>query len=759
MKKGDVLGVARIAGIMASKRCADLIPLCHPIAITGVTVDVELVPAKEEKPDDLQVGERGHRSLPLRTAHASGVVAGSGHLAGRAKRMPEVDIRGGGSTLGASTLRGTRGNNTLVSDNREGAGVLVARSAAGGDVTVVKGKSEGRVGANRVAGVGARSALIGGHNTEAIGGRTLDLDLSDPADVVVVSNSGRARRVTSGVTVDQAGKVSSREPPGLPVRSRLSNSFLKIATTSGSKLRINNACWIYSSKVRRRRELNPLVITKVHILDLGVRSGWARHRRQVVDRRAGGNGISDDKSTRSKRLRILISKKNVRFLGFLRAGLVVRQRWIEDASHCSLRSDRKPITNSGPVVAVKLNTLGKREWKPCVIVPHRANRRHGVSLRSRVDFSLFPCKAVSLAQADDAILSSRTSRRRSWTRRCRATTTTRPNRKLLRLVAVSKPLHPSAGTSVLPHREAVEINKRATHETREAPEFRSSNPGDVGRAPKPDMDVLQRRRGQIENPFKNINDGADEVPPREPYDVDNSVVDNDRSLRDMEDDEFGTVAELGSNHRDTSTDAVSSVANGVPPGVGNTARLEIAGILRATKVSREEVQEVKPKVQPAWSDEPDEEVDPWADEPVVREAPNAAGSLVKDGPGRRELADDCVLDNDKKGENDGEDGEESEMLLANSISDVPSSGLPLPGIHGGSVQEVSKAPKDFGRIEISATVTCDGKTGVEMEALTAATVAALTAYDMCKAVDKGMVMSGVRVVEKKGGKSGDWRMD
>ena len=49
-----------------------------------------------------------------------------------------------------------------------------------------------------------------------------------------------------------------------------------------------------------------------------------------------------------------------------------------------------------------------------------------------------------------------------------------------------------------------------------------------------------------------------------------------------------------------------------------------------------------------------------------------------------------------------------------------------------------------------------GKTGVEMEALTAVQVGLLTIYDMCKAVDRGMVMTNVRVLEKHGGKSGDW---
>lgn len=59
-------------------------------------------------------------------------------------------------------------------------------------------------------------------------------------------------------------------------------------------------------------------------------------------------------------------------------------------------------------------------------------------------------------------------------------------------------------------------------------------------------------------------------------------------------------------------------------------------------------------------------------------------------------------------------------------------------------------------ILIHATCKLAGQTGVEMEALTAASVAALTVYDMCKAVDKRMIIEGIRVLEKKGGKSGDW---
>lgn len=59
------------------------------------------------------------------------------------------------------------------------------------------------------------------------------------------------------------------------------------------------------------------------------------------------------------------------------------------------------------------------------------------------------------------------------------------------------------------------------------------------------------------------------------------------------------------------------------------------------------------------------------------------------------------------------------------------------------------------QVEIEARVSTTGKTGVEMEALTAVTVAALTVYDMCKAVDRGMQIQAVRLVRKTGGKSGD----
>jgi cyclic pyranopterin phosphate synthase len=75
---------------------------------------------------------------------------------------------------------------------------------------------------------------------------------------------------------------------------------------------------------------------------------------------------------------------------------------------------------------------------------------------------------------------------------------------------------------------------------------------------------------------------------------------------------------------------------------------------------------------------------------------------------------------------------------------------------------LTRVTVDFGIDDAGNSVSCTaqvetyGKTGVEMEALTAVQIGLLTIYDMCKAVDRGMVMTDVRVLEKHGGKSGDW---
>ena len=71
--------------------------------------------------------------------------------------------------------------------------------------------------------------------------------------------------------------------------------------------------------------------------------------------------------------------------------------------------------------------------------------------------------------------------------------------------------------------------------------------------------------------------------------------------------------------------------------------------------------------------------------------------------------------------------------------------------------ELAFAPVDASTLRIEATVKVHGRTGVEMEALTAVSVAALTVYDMCKAVDRGMEIDSVRLEEKTGGRSGTYR--
>ncbi len=73
--------------------------------------------------------------------------------------------------------------------------------------------------------------------------------------------------------------------------------------------------------------------------------------------------------------------------------------------------------------------------------------------------------------------------------------------------------------------------------------------------------------------------------------------------------------------------------------------------------------------------------------------------------------------------------------------------------------EIAFFPMEPEKLRIETAVTCSYKTGVEMEALTAASIAALTVYDMCKAVDKGMEVGSVRLLEKTGGRSGAYKRE
>ncbi|MCA9752632.1 MAG: cyclic pyranopterin monophosphate synthase MoaC [Gemmatimonadetes bacterium] len=81
---------------------------------------------------------------------------------------------------------------------------------------------------------------------------------------------------------------------------------------------------------------------------------------------------------------------------------------------------------------------------------------------------------------------------------------------------------------------------------------------------------------------------------------------------------------------------------------------------------------------------------------------------------------------------------------------------PLPLDHVAIEVETDSAA---GRVRVVATTTVTARTGVEMEALTAVSVALLTAWDLLKAVDRGLRIEGVRLLEKRGGRTGDWRAE
>ncbi|GFN22070.1 MAG: cyclic pyranopterin monophosphate synthase MoaC [Thermoanaerobacteraceae bacterium] len=85
----------------------------------------------------------------------------------------------------------------------------------------------------------------------------------------------------------------------------------------------------------------------------------------------------------------------------------------------------------------------------------------------------------------------------------------------------------------------------------------------------------------------------------------------------------------------------------------------------------------------------------------------------------------------------------------------------IPLCHPLNLTSASVEFRDLGGgvLEIEGRIKTKGQTGVEMEALTAVSVAALTIYDMCKAVDRGMMITDVRLIEKSGGRSGTWQRE
>ncbi|KAJ5351622.1 hypothetical protein N7452_000596 [Penicillium brevicompactum] len=97
------------------------------------------------------------------------------------------------------------------------------------------------------------------------------------------------------------------------------------------------------------------------------------------------------------------------------------------------------------------------------------------------------------------------------------------------------------------------------------------------------------------------------------------------------------------------------------------------------------------------------------------------------------------------------------IMAAKRTPDIIPLCHPGIGITGVEVSvELVEPDNNHGAMDVVASVSCFGRTGVEMEAMTATMGAALTIYDMLKAVDKGMVIEAVRLLEKKGGKSGHW---
>lgn len=92
------------------------------------------------------------------------------------------------------------------------------------------------------------------------------------------------------------------------------------------------------------------------------------------------------------------------------------------------------------------------------------------------------------------------------------------------------------------------------------------------------------------------------------------------------------------------------------------------------------------------------------------------------------------------------------IMAAKRTADMIPLCHPLPLDH----VSVTLTPEKPDRLRIEILVKTTGRTGVEMEALTAAAAAALTAYDMCKAIDRGMEISAIRLLEKSGGRSGHW---
>ena len=140
-------------------------------------------------------------------------------------------------------------------------------------------------------------------------------------------------------------------------------------------------------------------------------------------------------------------------------------------------------------------------------------------------------------------------------------------------------------------------------------------------------------------------------------------------------------------------------------------------------------------------------VDVSRKEPTLRSA-TASGLVVMDPATLARIRDRTLAK-----------GDVFEVARLAGIMGAKRSGDLIPLCHpiGLDAASVEFEVVDGSRVRVVATVSVHGRTGVEMEALTAVTVAALTIYDMCKAIDRGIVIDQVRLEAKSGGRSGDYR--
>ncbi|HJB15590.1 MAG TPA: cyclic pyranopterin monophosphate synthase MoaC [Candidatus Blautia excrementipullorum] len=143
-------------------------------------------------------------------------------------------------------------------------------------------------------------------------------------------------------------------------------------------------------------------------------------------------------------------------------------------------------------------------------------------------------------------------------------------------------------------------------------------------------------------------------------------------------------------------------------------------------------------------------VDVSGKEPTFRTA-RAAGCILVSS----EIMEAVAAGNVKKGDVLG-------VARVAGIMGVKQTSSLIPLCHPLPIQKCSvdfELDRENSRIYVYCTVKTEGKTGVEMEALTGVQTALLTIYDMCKAIDKHMVMSDIHLLEKTGGKSGDFRFE